>query len=236
VARRNSKDNEPPRKSQRAERFTNTLALRAAVRSWCCVEILRRSENPEFDLAKLSAQVAAWAAEDAAKYGATTLWLDLCGVVAKCIAYVDAHAEKTKQPGHAALLAAFLSALSTTDADPVMRPIRERFAPLLLNEIGERASRRELTKSLRTRIVRTFYSVPRVLWWGDKRPAPRDLALLTLLTGCFPLPPENKARRAAQGKGTGPTVLDVLRAEQTAVRAALRNLQKVKQAKTQEGR
>jgi hypothetical protein len=74
--------------------------------------------------------------------------------------------------------------------------------------------------SPRARLVGMFVNLSgQVVWWGDRPPKVRDLAVINLLAGLWP-----GAVRQAQTGGVGaskPTVVSVVRAEENAVRATL---------------
>jgi hypothetical protein len=198
----------------RAARFATWRELREAVLACCRAEVGR--VTPEFPLAEFEEKARrrrqSWERGDPA----LQIWRELRGIVAKAEDYLRANPDAVGEFGYATVLNAFLSA-PCIGADGKLLPVRERLATWGRPQKQEFAW---LDESARTRIVQT-YSLAGVLWWGDRKPTARDLAIATLLSGCVP-EGVKKRQDAATTPAERPTVGDVMAAEVGAVSEVLR--------------
>lgn len=130
--------------------------------------------------------------------------------------FLKAHPLVAERSLFAALLEGFFSARVEGNDGRFGLSVRERLAYWPSTTKGAR----RLGSSPRARLVALFANAPtNVLWWKDRTPNVRDLAMISMLAGQW-----SEAARKAQREGhkaTRPTVMDVVRAEERAVRVAL---------------
>jgi hypothetical protein len=204
--------NEAPRARARlrAKRYETLRELREAVLAWCR-DAVRRT-NPSFDLPGFERRtregVGAWGRGDPA----FLLWRAVRDAARAAADYLAANPDAPKHSQYAAVLEAFLSA-PCVGSDGALLPIGQR-----LCSWGTVRARPQGNQSARTRLVQTYGRLPNLLWWGNRKASLRDLAIVTLLGGCFP-EAARRQQKDAVSVADRPTVLDVVTAEENTIRA-----------------
>jgi hypothetical protein len=198
----------------RAQRYSTWKELHGAVLEWCRGEIGR--QNPSYDVPGLEQQARGWARGEDDE--GRRHWRAVRDAVVDATNYLDSHPEAPSRSSYAAMLMGFLSAPCLGADGDYGHSVRERLASW-----GRRSrdDHKQEALSFRTRLVATFCWGPNLLWWGDRLPTIRDLAILCLLAGQVP-EGVKKRQSAATTPAERPTVGDVVAAEQEAVREVLR--------------
>lgn len=203
----------------RAARYQTWDDLHAAVLVECERQIL--AENPSFDVTKFMSEMLARVEQTPAGAPGTPLFRALRDAAAAAIDYVERPGPGTALGLHTELLAALFSS-SLIDASGERHAIRPFFRTWGRGHRSERAADKW---GVRTKIIRLFHGVPDAAWWVGRKPTERDLAIVTLLSGCVP-----KGIRERQEESTGgadaPLVVDVMDAEESAVRVSIGRIQK----------
>jgi hypothetical protein len=204
-----SNGNEPRARAKlRAERFATWTDLYAAVMTFCREEI--KGQAPSLDVTRLerTAQRLAPTEEEDAFWGANRACRKVIAALLEALDYLEAHPDKMTVAFYAAMLAG---------VPPLSPPIKGRDRP---NVGAVRNAKRPHTQSLRTRLVTAFGRTPDAFWWRGRSPSVRDLAILSLLAGCIP-ESAKKRQHGAAGQADRPTMIDVVLAEENAIRAAM---------------
>ncbi len=164
--------------------------------------------------AQLHGWVSDWATDNDEAYRLLSGLLDAVAKVDRCL---EEHPSAPEKRILAAMMTGALAAQCEGSDGDFSLSIRERFRcwRLVPGDI-----RWPLGASPRARLVSLFENTPhQVLWWRDRNPNVRDLAIIALLAGQWP-----GASRKQQVEGSGatrPTVMDVVGAEENATRALL---------------
>ena len=211
-------DPSDPRKlvRTRALRYDSWPELQDAVLTWCRERIAE--ENPGFDIAELEAQLHTWVSDWASGIDEAYTHLSaMVDAIANADEYLRAHPSAPEKSIFAAMIAAALDARCEGADGDFSLSIRERFRRWRLVPDDMRWP---LGSSPRARLVSMFENAPHnVLWWRDRSPTVRDLAIIALLAGQWP-----GAARRQQAEGIGaarPTVMEVVGAEENAIRALM---------------
>jgi hypothetical protein len=200
----------------RAERYETWPELQRAVLGWCRESIAK--ESPGFDCAALEADLQRWinhwATDNDEGY---KHWFAFMQAFSRADAYLRDHPSAAERSLFAAMLEAAFGAACEGNDEGVPGTVRDRLKCWRLVEAHEVWP---LGASPRARLVSAFVNAPaNVLWWRDRTPRVRDLAIIALLAGQWP-----GAARKQQTDGSGstrPTVMDVVGAEENAIRALL---------------
>jgi hypothetical protein len=200
----------------RAKRYESAKELRNAVLEWCRTWI--HEQNPALEVAQfesdLARQLANTMTVDAEAF---EVWCGLLDALEKANKFLEAKPSAPEQSTYAALLEGFLDTVCEGADGNFDKSIRERVSHWRRTSEKDRWP---LGSSPRARLVASFEHYPgRMLWWGDRPASVRALAVISLLAGQWP-----DAARKRQAGGIGaerPTVMEVIRAEENAVRATL---------------
>ena len=199
----------------RAKRYGTWKELHAAVIEWCRSEAVRL--NPKFDVAdfeRLASTVARFDDE------ARRLWEALESTLESVEAFLVANPDSPSESIYAGMLDRFLTSKIEGNDGKLTYSIRER----LRN--GRDRYRPTPRTSLRVKVVSLFSVGPNPIW-PDKKPAVREIAVLSLLAGCIPEGEKRRQERAV-GDADRPTIAEVLEAEQTNIRAVLKKFRQQK--------
>jgi hypothetical protein len=196
--------------ADKGRRFATLLELQAAVLDACRREIdeLAGAGSGLFAEERLVHDMDRAAASNEAR----DVWRDLGAALARAVDLVGALPPGKGREPYAFHLERFIDALSIHQRAQIMAWV---------GALGKDGA--ELVARARAMVVAT-YDRPGVWWWGDKRPEPRDLALLSLLARSFPDVSEAQQRQAgASWSSNAPTVSDVIDREMRAVRSLRRD-------------
>jgi hypothetical protein len=186
------------------------------VLAWCRVWV--HEQDPACDAAQLERYLTRWQRESAAiDEEAFERWSAVLDAIEKADQFLAEKPLAAQHSTFAGRIEGFLGSLCQGNDGDFDMSIRERL------KHSRRISQKDrwpLGSSLRARLVASFQNFPGgIVWWHDRRPSPRDLAVINLLAGLWP-----DAARKRQAEGIGgarPTVKEVVRAEENAVRATL---------------
>lgn len=200
----------------RALRYDTWPVLQRAVLTWCRERITE--ENAGFDVSALEDQLRGWVSDWAADNDEAYIRLSgLLDAITEADKYLQAHPSAPEKNVFAAMIAGALGARCEGSDGDFSLSIRERFQRWRL--VPDDA-RHPLGSSPRARLVSLFENAPhRLLWWQDRSPKVRDLAIIALLAGQWP--GAAKKQQADGSMATRPTVMDVVGAEENAIRALL---------------
>jgi hypothetical protein len=185
--------------------------LLEATLAWCREAITKL--DPSFDVsafeAKTRARVRAWERGDPTH----RLWRALRDAAGEAADYLKANPGAVEHSFYAAMLEGFFSAPCLGHEGAFSSSIGERLQAWGRAYADEQKMEKE---SARTRLVETYGRGKHLLWWGDRMPTERDLAIVTLLGGCIPESALRRQKNAVRDADRL-TVLEVVQAEESAI-------------------
>jgi hypothetical protein len=210
----------------RAKRYSTWKELRAATLEWCWAEVEREMGGP-VDRDQWRAFLADWfrAVDDEPR----RLWREVRDALVRAADYLDANPEAARAIYYGYDLNELISfacyhqvnAAVVNGGDPSEHNVHRGSIRGWI-ESARRGGPRTNPEdwSCRTRLVRSVLGpIGGKWWWGSRKPTVRDLAIMSLLVGNEP-EGALKQQRCAAGDADRPTVLDVVAAEENAIRAA----------------
>jgi hypothetical protein len=199
-----------------ARRYDTWPELQQAVLTWCRKRIAE--ESPDFDVAALEKQLHEWVSDWAADNDEAFARLSaILHAVEAGANYLEAHPSAPEKNAFAAMIAGALGARCEGSDGDYSLSVRERFRRW---QVVPEDVRHPLGSSLRARLAGLFeHAGEDVLWWTARKPEVRDLAIITLLGGQWP---QAARRQQVEGpRAKRPTVMEVVGAEENAIRALI---------------